>query len=134
MPQEEIVAGASWRSPSSLAAAAGCRCGKRRLVLVERQPLGDDDVIASPEQVDKAGFERHAPGEMGGMTGAAQQTLHPGRPLVQWMKPLREKTDTDMVHRHLFNKIRYIVRVRVADVRFYEAVGERHRRHSGTTW
>jgi hypothetical protein len=40
---------------------------------VERQPLGDDDVIAAPELIDKAGVERHAavPGEMGGMTGAA---------------------------------------------------------------
>src|SRR3954454_19891071 len=81
--QEEIMAGASWRSPPSLAAAVGCRCGKRWLVLVEREPLGDDDVIAAPELVDKAGFERHAavPGEMGGVTGAAQQALHPVRPL-----------------------------------------------------
>src|SRR3954468_8675268 len=79
--QEEIMAGASWRSPPSLAAAVGWRCSKRRLVLVEREPLGDDDVIAAPELVDKAGVERHAPGEMGGMTGAAQQALHPARPL-----------------------------------------------------
>ena len=50
---------------------------------MEREPLGDDDVIAAPELVDKAGFERHAPvpGKMGGMTGAAQQALHPARPL-----------------------------------------------------
>src|SRR6476620_2724283 len=79
--QKEIVAGASWRSPPSLAAAVGCWCGQRRLVLVEREPLGDDDVIAAPELVDKAGVERHAPGEMGGMTGAAQQAPHPARPL-----------------------------------------------------
>jgi hypothetical protein len=61
--------------------AVGWRCGKRRLVLVEREPLGDEDVIAAPELVDKAEIERHAPGEMGGMTGAAQQALHPARPL-----------------------------------------------------
>ena len=50
---------------------------------MEREPFGDDGVIASPELVDKAGIERHAPvpGEMGGMTGAAQQALHPARPL-----------------------------------------------------
>jgi hypothetical protein len=50
---------------------------------VEREPLGDDDVIAASELVDKAGFERHAPvaGEMGGVTGAAQQALHLVRPL-----------------------------------------------------
>src|SRR3954466_3729785 len=59
--QEEIVAGASWRSPPSLATAFGWRCGNWRLVLVEREPLGDDDVIAAPELVDKAGFERHVP-------------------------------------------------------------------------
>src|SRR4051794_13779614 len=76
------MAGASWRSPPSLAAAVGWRCGQRRLVLVEREPLGDDDVIAAPELVDKAGVERHAavPSEMGGMTGAAEQALHPARP------------------------------------------------------
>jgi hypothetical protein len=51
---------------------------------VERQPLGDDDVIAAPELVDKAGIERHAPGEMGGMTGAAQQALHPTLLDVAW--------------------------------------------------
>jgi hypothetical protein len=32
--------------PPSLAAAVGWRCGKRRLVLVEREPLGDDDVMS----------------------------------------------------------------------------------------
>ena len=50
---------------------------------MEREPLGDDGVIAAPELGDKAGVERHAavPSEMGGMTGAAQQALHLARSL-----------------------------------------------------
>ena len=79
-------------------APVACRCGKRRLVLVERQPLGDDDVIAAPELVDKAGIERHAPGEMGGMTGAAQQALHLARPLFSMSPGVRAGDGQGMQH------------------------------------
>ena len=50
---------------------------------MERQAGRKNGIIASLEQRDEAGWQRHAPlaREIGRMTGAAQQQLHFARPV-----------------------------------------------------
>ena len=51
---------------------------------MEGRALGNDRVVVSSEQVDEGGFQRPVPlaGEGGGVAGAAQQALHPARPVL----------------------------------------------------
>jgi hypothetical protein len=49
---------------------------------MEGRALGNDRVVVSSEQVDEGGFQRPVPLAGGGVAGAAQQALHPVRPVL----------------------------------------------------
>jgi hypothetical protein len=63
------------------------------------------------------------------LAGRAILTVAQAPEAVQWVNPLRKEADAGhSTSAHFFVKVD-IVRVRVADVRLHEAVGERHQRH-----
>src|SRR5215210_9207774 len=80
--QQEIVANPSRRT----ATVSGCDCGgdQRRLCRVKRQALSEEGVVTSLNAGDQGRLERYAPvaREIGGVAGAAQQALHPARPVL----------------------------------------------------
>src|SRR4051812_7892662 len=80
--QQEIVANPSRRT----ATVSGCDRGggQRGLRRMERQPLSDESVVTSLDAGDQGRLERHAlvACEIGGVAGAAQQALHPARPIL----------------------------------------------------
>jgi len=81
-PQEQIVANPAWRPTATFAFADSAdQC---RLRVMECQAVHQDGVITSLEQSDQARLQRHAAltRQVAGVAGAAQQALHPARPVL----------------------------------------------------
>src|SRR3954447_17336112 len=80
--QQEIVANPSRRTATVL--GGDCGGDQRGLRRMERQTLSEESVVTSLDAGDQGRLERHAPvaREVGGVAGAAQQALHPARPVL----------------------------------------------------
>ena len=80
--QQEIVANPSRRTAT---VSGGDRGGDQRgLCRVKRQALSEEGVVTSLNAGDQGRLERYAPvaRQFGGVAGAAQQALHPARPVL----------------------------------------------------